>query len=231
MKIAIVGAGGFAREVAWLISDIALQQSLDETCAQFEFAGFLVSDLSKIGDCDSKVLGDFSWLKNNRVEALAMGIGNPAVRLKIGNELQERFPAIKWPALIHPSVKYGASCLFEEGVNVCAGTIATVNVTFGRFSMVNLSCTIGHESQIGEGTVINPLSAISGGVKIGSRVLVGTHASILQYITVGDDAVVGSGAMVHKDVAAGITVMGVPAKPFTKAATAGHSGGSSHSSG
>jgi sugar O-acyltransferase (sialic acid O-acetyltransferase NeuD family) len=222
MKIAIVGAGGFAREVAWLISDIERHGSQGETSTPLEFVGYLVSDASKIGERDSEVLGDFSWLKKNRVDALAMGIGNPAVRLKLGNELREKFPDIKWPALIHPSVKYGPECVFGAGVNICAGTIATVNITFGNFCMVNLSCTIGHESQIGEGTVINPLCAISGGVNLGNRVLVGTHASVLQYLTVGDDAIVGSGAMVHKDVAAATTVMGVPAKPFAKASAAGH---------
>jgi hypothetical protein len=146
MKIAIVGAGGFAREVAWLISDIERHGSQGETSTPLEFVGYLVSDASKIGERDSEVLGDFSWLKKNRVDALAMGIGNPAVRLKLGNELREKFPDIKWPALIHPSVKYGPECVFGAGVNICAGTIATVNITFGNFCMVNLSCTIGHET-------------------------------------------------------------------------------------
>jgi acetyltransferase-like isoleucine patch superfamily enzyme len=86
--------------------------------------------------------------------------------------------------------------------------------------MVNLNCTIGHESSIGAGSVINPLTAISGGVKIGKSVLVGTHAAILQYISIGDHAVIGSGAMVNKDVEPNATVMGVPAKPKVMAASA-----------
>ena len=150
-----------------------------------------------------------------------MGVGSPEVRLRLGQELKRRFPRIPWPALIHPSVKYDEkSCQFADGVIVCAGTIATVNITFEEFSMVNLTCTIGHETTIGAGSVVNPICAISGGVKIGKGVLVGTHAAILQYLSIGDYAVIASGAMVNKDVAPGTTVMGVPAKPKAAAASA-----------
>jgi sugar O-acyltransferase (sialic acid O-acetyltransferase NeuD family) len=218
-RIAIVGAGGFAREVAWLISDISRDRSL--LCAEtMEVAGFLVSDRAKVSERDSNVLGDFAWLEKNHIDGLAMGIGNPEVRLRLSQELKQRFPRIPWPALIHPSVKYHESCKFEEGVTICAGSIATVNVRLEEFAMVNLNCTIGHESSIGAGSVVNPITAISGGVNIGKGVLVGTHVSILQYISIGDHAVIGSGAMVNKDVESNTTVMGVPAKPRVMAASA-----------
>jgi sugar O-acyltransferase (sialic acid O-acetyltransferase NeuD family) len=211
-RIAIVGAGGFAREVAWLISDIARDRAQQKIPETLEVVGFLVSDLAKVSERDSDLLGDFSWLETNHVDALAMGIGTPEVRLRLGQDLKRRFPRISWPALIHPSVRYDQSCHFAEGVVICAGNIATVSVRVDEFALVNLSCTIGHEATIGAGSVVNPLTAISGGVKIGKAVLVGTHVAILQYVSIGDHAVIGSGAMVNKDVAPNTTVMGVPAK-------------------
>lgn len=209
MKLAIIGAGGFARELAWLIRDIA---EIDKACGNpVELLGFLSSTQ---GEYDSEVLGDFSWLEKNECDALAMGIGTPPKRLEIARELKQRFPALKWPALIHPSVRYDLdSCTFGEGATICAGNIFTVGVNVGAFALVNLSCTVGHETEIGDGSVINPLCAISGGVKIGTSSLVGTHSAILQYVTVGDNATVGSGAMVNKNVAANTIVVGVPAKP------------------
>jgi sugar O-acyltransferase (sialic acid O-acetyltransferase NeuD family) len=219
-RIAIIGAGGFAREVAWLISDIARDRSSKDQAESMEVAGFLVSDRTKMSERDSDILGDFSWIEKNHVDGLAMGIGNPEVRLRLGQELKRRFPRIEWPTLIHPSVKYDKSCQFSEGSMLCAGTIATVNIKIEEFALVNLSCTIGHEATIGAGSVVNPITAISGGVKIGKGVLVGTHVAILQYVSIGDHAVIGSGAMVNKDVAPGTTVMGVPAKPKVMAASA-----------
>jgi sugar O-acyltransferase (sialic acid O-acetyltransferase NeuD family) len=212
-RIAIIGAGGFARELCWLLSEIAADPS--RRYEPFDVAGFLVSDRGKLGSHDSDVLGEFDWLDDNRVDALAMGIGTPDARLRVANELKQRFPAIEWPAIVHPSVRFDAkSCKVEEGVILCAGVIATVNVVFEEFSMVDILSTIGHEARIGAGSAIYRSANISGGDEIGKGVLVGTGAQILQYLIVGDRAIVGAGSVVTKDVAPMTTVAGIPAKPL-----------------
>jgi sugar O-acyltransferase (sialic acid O-acetyltransferase NeuD family) len=216
-RIAIIGAGGFARELRWLLSEIAADPN--RRYEPFDVAGFLVSDRGKLGSHDSDVLGEFDWLDNNHVDALAMGIGTPEARLKVANELKERFPVIEWPAIVHPSVRFDAkSCKVEEGVILCAGVIATVNVVFEAFSMVDILCTIGHEARIGAGSAIYRSANISGGDQIGKGVLVGTGAQILQYLTVGDHAIVGAGSVVTKNVEPMTTVVGIPAKPLIRSA-------------
>jgi serine acetyltransferase len=55
---------------------------------------------------------------------------------------------------------------------------------------------------------------MSGGVDVGSRCLIGTGAKVLQYLKIGDDVTVGAGSVVTKDVPAGTTVIGVPARPL-----------------
>ena len=211
-KIAIIGAGGFAREVAWLIRDI------NRVTPQFEFLGCLVSDASRPAEHDSKelTLGDFNWLDGNKqVEGLAFGIGSPASKIKLAAELTSRFPRLEWPPLIHPSVQFDHSTTkIERGVVLCAGSIGTVNLEFEEFSMVNLLCTIGHESRIGRGSALMPTVNISGGVVIGEGVLLGTGAQVLQYVSVGAGATVGAGAVVTKNVEPGTTVVGIPAKPL-----------------
>lgn len=214
-KIAIIGAGGFAREVKWLINEINRSNPV------YECIGYLVSDLTKLTQLDSKdeVLGDLSWISKNKnsVNCFAMGIGTPGPKLKVSGILKNLHPDIEWPSLIHPSAIFDKpSCLVEEGVVIGAGVIGTVNITFEAFAMVNLLCTIGHESRIGRGSVLNPTVNISGGVTIGKGTLIGTGAQVLQYLTVGENAIVGGGAVVTKNVEPGITVVGMPAKPFEK---------------
>ena len=206
-SIAIIGAGGFAREVEWLIYEI---NSAART-ASYKFVGFLAE-----GPSSSPTLGSFDWLETNSIDALAMGIGDPSAKLRISAQLKQTFPHLQWPPLIHPSARYDArSCRFEEGVVVCAGNILTVNVVVEAFAMINLSCTIGHEAMIGTASSLNPTANISGGVKIGKGVLIGTGAQINQNLTIGNFAKVGSGAVVVKNVDPDVTVVGIPAKPLT----------------
>lgn len=212
-RVVIIGAGGFAREVEWLLREI--NRGANEEL--FRFIGYVVSDLQKLGPHDSReqVLGDEEWLVSNghAYDALALGIGTPVARDRVGTRLAERFPEKHWPVLRHPSVQLDeASCSIAPGVVLCAGVIATVNVTLEHFSMANLSCTLGHETRIGRGTVLNPTVNISGGVTLGARVLVGTGAQVLQYLSIGDNSIVGAGAVVTKPVAANTTVTGIPAR-------------------
>lgn len=216
-RIAIIGAGGFARELRWLLLDVAADPH--RTCEAFEVAGFLVSDRAKLGPRDSEILGEFDWLDINHVDALAMGIGTPTARVRVAEELKARYPHLEWPSIVHPSVRFDATtCKVAEGVVLCAGVTATVNITFEAFSMVDLLCTIGHEATIGRGSALYRSANISGGVQLGKGVLIGTGAQILQYLRVGDYATVGAGAVVSKDVEPGTTVVGIPAKPLVKKA-------------
>ena len=211
-RIAIIGAGGMAREIASAI------QALNRVQPQFDFLGYVVSDLSRVGPNDSrdKLLGDFGWLQANRpsIDALAIGVGSPAIRLKLAAELNSLLPGLEWPALIHPTAIIDLdSASLGEGCFIAAGVTATVNVILEPFSLLNFGCTVGHESRIGAGSVVNPGANISGGVIIGTGVLIGTGAQVLQYLHIGAGATVGAGAVDTRNVTECTTVVGVPARP------------------
>lgn len=214
-RLVVIGAGGFAREVKWLIKEI------DDALPGIEFVGYVVSDTSKTGPHDSadEILGDYRWLRDNRArfDALTIGIGTPAVRLKVARELLPDFPISMWPALVHPTVRLDrGSAEMGPGVILCAGVVGTVNLKLRPFSMVNLACTLGHEADIGEGCVLNPTVNVSGGVVLEEGVLVGTGSQVLQYLRVGSGATVGAGAVVTKNVLPGVTVVGAPARPLER---------------
>ena len=213
-RLIIIGAAGQARETEWLI------RSIDAAGERMSCIGYVVSDLTKLGDYDSRdrVLGDFDWLVRNRnsFDGLALGIGSPASRLRVAHALESEFDASWWPALVHPASPHDrASCRISEGVSVSAGAVLTVNVSMEPFSFANFGCTIGHEATIGRGSVVNPGASISGGVRLGEGVLVGTGARVLQYLDVGDGATVGAGAVVTRTVLPRTTVIGVPAREKT----------------
>jgi sugar O-acyltransferase (sialic acid O-acetyltransferase NeuD family) len=211
--IVVYGAGGFAREVEWLIHSINLQSPT------WDFRGYVVSDLSQLGPHDSAdaVVGDEAWLLEQKDLSVALGIGTPGPRVAIGKRLLEKLPDHLLPALVAPSATFDArSCDFGPGSLVCAECVFTVNIKLEPFALINIDCTIGHEATIGFGSVLNPSVNISGGVHIKEGVLVGTGAQILQYIEVGEGATVGAGAVVSKPVPPGETVVGIPAKPLRR---------------
>lgn len=211
----IAGAGGVARELRWLI------QEIDPTGEAFDLAGFVVSDTKWLPDAaaEPNLLGDYSWLEDHRgeIDCMAIGIGSPNARRRIAGELREILPDAEFPSLIHPAASFDrATSRIDEGVIVAAGVQGTVNLELGAFSLVGVGCTLGHEARIGRWSALNPRATVSGGVRIGDEVLVGSHALVLQYLEVGDGAVVGAGAVVTKSVAAGTTVIGVPARAMSR---------------
>lgn len=205
--IVIIGAGGFGREVAWLIEDI---NKINE---KWNIIGF-VDDNESIQGTEIngyKVVGNVEWLKHQEVNVVN-AIGDSIVKKKVMERLKDSKNT--YPVLIHPSVIYSDRVVFGEGSIICAGNIITVDIEIGKHVIINLDCTIGHDAVLGNYTTVLPSVNVSGSVVTKDCVNVGTGSTIIQGITIGENTVVGAGAVVVKDLPANCTAVGAPAKPI-----------------
>jgi sugar O-acyltransferase (sialic acid O-acetyltransferase NeuD family) len=209
--LVIVGAGGFARDVAWLIKEI------NSDATAWHFLGFVEADHTQVGRVcgDATVIGDDQWLLQYEKElGVAVAIGNLKAIDRIRQSLCIK-RNLSFPNLVHPSTLWDRKRI-EMGVGniVCAHNIFTTDIRIGSFNLFNLASTFGHDDVIGDCCAFNPGVNIAGRVTIGNRCLVGTGAAIFENLTLGDDVVVGGGSVVTRDVHSGLTVFGNPAKPL-----------------
>ena len=108
------------------------------------------------------------------------------------------------------------------------------NIQVGKNVFINACChfqdhggvTIGDDCQIGHNVVFATLNhgltpedrktTYPAPIVLGKNVWIGSNATILQGVTISDNAIVAAGAVVTKDVAANTVVGGVPAKIIGK---------------
>lgn len=205
--IVIIGAGGFGREVAWLIEDI---NRIEQT---WNIIGFIDDNEAIQGKEINgyNVVGNIEWLSKQELNVVC-AIGESMVKKKVIENLKDSNNL--YPVLIHPSVIKSNSVEVGEGAIICAGNILTVNINIGRHVIINLDCTIGHDAVIGDYSTILPSVNISGQVKISDSVSVGTGSAIIQGVTIGKNTTIGAGAVVTKTLPANCTAVGIPAKPI-----------------
>ena len=210
-RLVILGAGGAARELRWLIEIVRQDQD-----SSWDFAGYVADQPPE--EPMPEFLGGLEWLETHAhaVDGLAIGIGHPATRERLARQLGADYPDLEWPTLISPTALIHRSSRVGRGAHVHSRTICSVDTVIGEFAYINALCTVGHDTTIGAATVISPLAGIAGGVAIGARVLIGAGAHVLQNLTIGDDARVGAGAVVTKDVPPDTTVVGIPARPVQR---------------
>lgn len=188
-RLAIIGYGGFAKEVKAWAQDMF-------TCSFYvsdEFAGRGALPLSKFNPADKKAV---------------VAIGDPATRRRIVDSLPNE---TKFQTLIHPTAQIidPANTLIMEGCIICANTILTHDIIVSEHTHINISSTIGHNSRIGRYNTISPGVNISGNVTTGSYVYLGTNSAIKEKVTITGNTTIGMGAIVLNDIKQSGTYVGI----------------------
>lgn len=104
----------------------------------------------------------------------------------------------------------------EIGANTCIDRGALGDTIIGEGTKIDNLVHVAHNVRIGKNCMIIALTCLGGGVVIEDGAYVGIGAGIRNQIIIGEKAFIGMGAVVVKDVAPGVTVIGNPAKPMRR---------------
>jgi sugar O-acyltransferase (sialic acid O-acetyltransferase NeuD family) len=204
MRLAILGASGHGKVVA----DAA------EQCGWRNVAFF--------DDAWPGLQANGPWAVEGNTQALLdrlmdfdgviVAIGNNRTRAAKQAELVAS--GGKMATIIHPSAMVSAHATIGVGSVVFANAAVNACAAMGAGVIVNTGAVVEHDCVVGDFAHISPNGVLSGGVALGSLVWVGSCASVKPLIAIGEASVVGMGAVVIKDVAPDVIVVGNPAKVF-----------------
>lgn len=105
---------------------------------------------------------------------------------------------------IHPAAKLGRRLMIDHGMGVVIGETASV----------------GDDVLIYHGVTLGGVGGAKGAIRhpqVGNRVMIGSGAKLLGAITIGEGAQIGANAVVTKDVAANVVMVGIPARVARRA--------------
>ena len=194
MKIALVGAGGFATDVKALMGQPDLLCFVDDE--YFRPNDDCVLPLSKFDPKEYQLL---------------ITVSNPSARAKIVSRLPantQYFTYIDSSALlmVKRGISLGKDCI------VSAGCKLVDNIIIGDHCQLNLDTIVGHDVRIGNYFTSATRVIINGNSMIGNGVYFGTNACSKEKITVVDNVTVGLNSGVVSNLMEPGTYVGTPAR-------------------
>ncbi|WZP00180.1 acetyltransferase [Isosphaeraceae bacterium EP7] len=203
----IFGSGGHAK----VVIDAARASGL------FEVVGVLDDDPSRRGMrvLEVPILEGISpeVVERCGIRHAIIAVGCNRARADLARRLDG---SILWATVVHPTACLASGVAVGEGSVVCAGAIVQPDAIIGRHVILNTASSVDHDSHVGDFAHIAPGARLAGGVRIGPGALIGLGSGIIPRCSVGAWATVGAGGMVIRDIAPGITAVGIPARPVER---------------
>ena len=211
--IGIYGASGFGKEVMPLVRQHYSQLNQDNIV--------FIDDGGRLEQLDGyKVLSYQQFMQHPATQkAVTIAIADSQVREKLNAKLVqdniEIINVIASNALQYDNITMG------KGSIICGFVHLTSNIKIGKGFHANIYSYIAHDCVIGDFVTFAPRVSCNGNVHIEDHAYIGTGAVLRQGtpdkpLIIGKGAIVGMGAVVTKDVPAGVTVVGNPARPLIK---------------
>lgn len=206
-NIVIIGAGGFGKEIAWVIEDI------NKGSPKYHLLGYL-DEKMLVGQKINRipVIGtDDEIISLGRQMELYAVIGILDCEKKKG--IVDTFSGfVQWETICHPTAVISDSAKIGCGTVVFPYATIGVDVVVGTHCFMNIHSMVGHDCVLGDYVSVLAGGKIGGNVSVGEGSMIATNATVLPGVKIGNNAVVGAGSVATKKVKDNVTVFGVPAQ-------------------
>lgn len=206
-KLVLFGAGGHAK----VVIDIIEQQDI------YAIAGLLDDDLKHQGRrfFSYPVLGTraaLPALRSAQLRHAIVTVGDNASRAALAAFLDQQ--GWRFASAVHPRASISRGVEIGPGSVVMAGCVVNADAYLGSQVIVNTGATVDHDCRIEDAVHIAPGCHLCGGVGVGEGSFLGAGTTVAPGVRIGKKVIVGAGSTVIRDVADGIRVSGVPARPL-----------------
>ena len=206
MKSVIIGAGTYGEVYLAFLQE-----------AGVNVVGFLDDDPKYANQSvrNIPVIGPIAKLEILRetegVEAVYCPLGNNMLRVKFLS--MARRLGYKTPNYIHPSVIISPNVSIGEGVYVLLGTTIMPHTIIKDFVMISMGVHLAHHCVLDEGVFLSTGCNFGASIHAYRYAYCGISSTIMTGIhELGEDCLIGAGAVVIRDVPDRAVVAGVPAK-------------------
>jgi sugar O-acyltransferase (sialic acid O-acetyltransferase NeuD family) len=209
-RLVLVGAGDFGREVLWTCMELNAARHLwDGICFIDDRLDAARAALQRYR-VDIPVISSIEDFSPSNHDLLLCTIGDPRTKLSICEKLVERNG--KFCAVIHPSASIASRSVLGRGVFIACYASISVDVSIGDFVIINSFSGVGHDGVLENGCTLSAHCDVTGHAHLERGVFLGSHAAVMPGVRVGEFAKVAAGSVAFRNVKAGETVIGVPAK-------------------
>lgn len=161
------------------------------------------------------VLGGISSLETLKdtdgIEAVYCPLGNNILRVRFLSYAREL--GYKTPNYIHPSVLISPNVTIGEGVYILLGTTIMPHTVIKDFVMISMGVHLAHHNVLDEGVFLSTGCNFGASIHAHKYAYCGISSTIMTGLhELGEDCLIGAGAVVIRDVEPKAVMAGVPAK-------------------
>ncbi len=205
-NLIIIGARGAGREVY----NTALRSKGYKDA--FDVKGFLDGKGDALDGYDNypPILSSVEDYQPEPDDIFVCALGEPKWRKYYASIIIEK--GGKFTTLIDPTATIGTNVQIGQGCIVREYAVISCDVTIGDFVYIQPFADMGHDSVVGNYCHLNTRAFMGGYSKMEDMAVIQTHGVLVPHKVVYKGGVIGAGSVAIRNVKAGTTVVGNPAK-------------------